>query len=99
MGIAASYLNHSHIEEEFNDSRSRLIRVALDISREVLHTGQPELSTGARNLVFSSLPCSPRIHVAFDVYSHSVAVTSCNLVNPLVPQLLYLKWVRLELNE
>jgi len=39
MRVSASYLDHSYVEEELDNSWSRLIRIALDIGGQVFHAG------------------------------------------------------------
>jgi hypothetical protein len=56
-----------------------LIGIALNISGEILHGCQTQLPTGTG---------TPRIHTALDIYGNSVAITTGNLIDPFVSQVL-----------
>jgi len=87
VGIAACNLNNLYIGEQLDEARRRLVRIPFNIGWQILHGLEAKLaaSTG-----------SPGVHVAFDVDSNRVAVTSCDLVNSFISQLPDLQRVGLE---
>ena len=87
MRITTCYLCNFDILQKFYQSRSWLIRITFYIGGQIFHRLKTELSAGT---------CSPRINITFDVDRNCMSITSSNLINALVSQLLYFEWIRLK---
>lgn len=85
--VTARDLANHDVLEELHKARRGLVRVPFNISGQVLHARQAKLAASAS---------SPAVNVSLDVDSHRVAISSRDLVDTLIPQLLNLKRVRLE---
>ena len=85
--IATSNLDDFDALQELDESRSRLIRIAFDVGRQVTHRLESELSASAG---------APREDVALDVDCDRVTVATGNLVDALVAEPGDLEWIWLE---
>ena len=88
MSIPTCNLTDYDPLQQFNLTWRGLIRVAFYICWKILHTGKPKLSTGT---------CSPAVHIAFDVNSNCVTITTGNLVDTFVSKLLNFQRIRLRI--
>ena len=75
VGVSACDLYHLDGLEKVDESRSRLVRVALDICGQVLHGWQTKLTTSRG---------SPRVDIALDIYGDCMAVSTSDLVDAFV---------------
>ena len=87
MCISTSYLNNFDSLQQVYKSRCWLVRVAFNVGWQVSHRGQTQLATGTG---------SPRVYVTLDIDSDCVPITSRDLINALVTQLLDFQWIGLE---
>jgi len=83
VSITACYLHDFYRGEKVNKARRGLVRITLDIGRQILHRRQAELATST---------CPPGVDIAANVDSNSVAVSSRYLINPFVSELIDLEW-------
>ena len=79
MGISASDLHNFDCLEQVDQSRCRLIWITLNISGQVFHRWQTELTASAS---------APRVNIPLYIDSNCVSVSPSNLVDALVSQLL-----------
>ncbi len=76
--VSTGDLDYSDVHQKLHHSRSRLVRIALHIRRQIFHGCEPELS---------ACTSAPRVYIALDINRDCVAITAGHLVNPLVAQL------------
>ena len=85
--IATRYLHDLDCLQQVDKSGRWLVRIALNIGRQVTHRGQAQLSASTG---------TPGVDIALDIDCDGVTIATRNLINALVPQLFYLKWVGLK---
>lgn len=90
MCITTGDLDHFNRCEKVDKPWSRLVGVALNVGGKIFHGRQAELTARA---------CTPRINIAFDIYCDCVPVTTSNLVDAFVTQLLDFQRIGLQMRE
>jgi len=89
MCITTGNLDHFYGGKKVDQAWSRLVRITLDVGGKIFHRREAKLPARTG---------TPRVDIAFDVYSDCVPVTTSDLIHTFVAQLLDFQRVGLQDN-